>query len=294
MFRGRYATGGVRGVVYAPKEDADLHEAERKLLVKDLVITPPEGYVPLSGAVVKVEGTSQSTTTDHKGRFTLTGIRVGPQTLIIWHKLYKPVSINVTIIQDQIVPVPSNSVRLHGKGFYLLIGVGDFDYEKWEFYDLYPQRMSAPAMDVTLLKGVLQWDNALAKGAEIAALIDTEATMDRVRDTLESLVNAMTKEDYLVIYFSGHGTSQYSHGFDAIALADGLVTDGELRDWVIENLFDANGLEINDVTLILDTCYSESFADGSPTFYETLKQKHSKNPVTQYSLHLVITRSPIR
>ena len=51
-FGGSYATGGVTGVVYAPKEDSDLHEAERKLLVKDLVIDPPpEGYVPLAGAV---------------------------------------------------------------------------------------------------------------------------------------------------------------------------------------------------------------------------------------------------
>ena len=269
-FGGSYATGGVTGVVYAPKEDSDLHEAERKLLVKDLVIDPPpEGYVPLAGAVVKVEGTGISARTDAKGRFTLTGVRVGPRTLVVWHDLYKPVRINVTIIRDIIVSVPS-SVKLQGKGFYLLIGVGDFDYEQWEPLGFSPkilEPMAAPAMDVNLLRNILEYDNALAKG-EIAILLDTEATYERLRSSLEELVELMDEDDYLVVYFSGHGLSRDDFGYDAIALADGPITDLELRDWVIEDLFKKNHLEVNDVTLILDTCYSGAFADGVETLYD--------------------------
>ena len=281
-FGGRRATGGVRGVVYAPAEDSNLYKAGGKLLVKDLVFSPSDGYERLPGAVVRVEGTRISGTTDYKGHFQLTGIRVGTQTLTVSHELYKPVSIRVTILQDTIVSIPGNTLRLHGRGFYLLIGVGDFYYSAWESYgfgetDL--EKMEAPKNDVSFLRNVLEYDNALVKG-DIITLIDGQATYEEVRASLKSLVSAMEQDDYLVIYFSGHGASRAADfDYDAIALADGPVTDTKLREWVIEDLFAENYLDINDVTLILDTCYSGSFADGVETWYDDVfSQKAFRKP----------------
>ena len=189
-------------------------------------------------------------------------------------------SIRVTILQDTIVSIPGNTLRLHGRGFYLLIGVGDFDYTAWKSYgfgetDL--EKMEAPKNDVSFLRNVLEYDNALVKG-DIITLIDGQATYKEVRASLESLVSAMEQDDYLVIYFSGHGASRAADfDYDAIALADGPVTDTELREWVREDLFAENYLDINDVTLILDTCYSGSFADRVGARYDDVfSQKHLK------------------
>lgn len=246
----RIATGGVSGYVYAPDETKG-----EFLIAKDLVV----GLEPLQNARITATGTTQYALTDHEGRFTLLRIPAGRQTITISHPSYKPRSVAVNVIGDQIVPLPGR-VDLGGKGYYLLIGVGEgYTDSFWREYEKYigqrpddPEEIHlyAPTKDVSLMYNVLTRDNHLRHGG-IETLINEEATWRTVLSRLEDFAMEIQDEDYLVIYFSGHGIP------NAIALADSLLADGTFRDGMLKDLFPGN-----DVTLILDTCYSGSFADG--------------------------------
>jgi hypothetical protein len=246
----RVATGGVTGYVYTPNDTKG-----ELLIAKDLVV----GLKPFQNARITATGTTQYVLSDKDGRFTLLGIPEGRQIITISHPSYKPRSVTINIIGDQIVPLPDR-IDLSGKGYYLLIGVGEGYTESfWHEYERYigerpgkPEKiyLYAPTKDVSLMYNVLTRDNKLKLG-RIQTLINEEAKWTAVLTRLEDFSMEMQDEDYLVIYFSGHGIP------NAIALADSLLADGTFRDGMLKDLFARN-----DVTLILDTCYSGSFADG--------------------------------
>ncbi|MEW5937584.1 MAG: carboxypeptidase regulatory-like domain-containing protein [Candidatus Thermoplasmatota archaeon] len=65
-----------------------------------------ENSRPVEGATVYVEGyPSIETTTDHLGRFTLTWVPIGNQTLIIVKDGFQRRSVTVNVLQDQSTPV---------------------------------------------------------------------------------------------------------------------------------------------------------------------------------------------
>ncbi|NMB13302.1 MAG: hypothetical protein GX977_13590, partial [Firmicutes bacterium] len=276
----RVETGGVTGYVLAPTEDVDLLEATKgqsaiaKLVIKPGV--PPEepiyeDYTGLPGAKVRAVGTRCVATTGFNGHFVLDSIPVGNQIIEITHEAYKgKLTIPVEIEANRNKPIAQQ--KMQGKGYYLLIGVGNHQVSNiWSYYG-YDQPLPIPAVsnDLRIMKEVFSADNALL-GAPPVVLEDNDASMLGVTSALEELIGQMKRGDYLVIYFSGHGIGGTArddrgneiHAFDAIALYDDFVSDGELRDIIIESIFAEQGLNLSDITLLIDSCYSGSFADGN-------------------------------
>ena len=255
-FGGRYATGGVTGFVYEPPEGETTPYFGKPLVAGK----------PLQNARVTATGTRGFAVTDENGCFKLTGIPVGSQTITISNPSYKPKSIKVRIPAYDILSL-EEPIKLAGKGYYLLIGVGKgYTDELWDSYDAYIEPLppyfdpedyylNAPGRDVSILRDVLVSHNRLKIG-RVERLIDGEATWTAVVTALEDFSYVMNPEDYLVIYFSGHGVP------DGILLADSILSDAKFRYEILEDIFPAG----TDVTLILDTCYSGSFADKNEEF----------------------------
>lgn len=271
-FGGRYATGGVEGFVYALKEDLQ-DGAKGDLIVsgtKDLIYN--DDYAPLEGAIVSAEGTRNTAETNSSGRFVLTGIPVGRRTITINHPLYKPRSIEMDIIADTIRLIPRDRTTLAGKGYYLLIGVGNFDPQldmrdygiNLPGFSPYPTPLLAPSEDVGIMERAILYDNQLKTGSVIS-LVDKWASKENVERKLRSLISQMTEDDYLVVYFSGHGIGGDNQmQYDAVVLYNDLLADYELKD-MIEDALRTTGLWLEDITIIIDACHSGSFADGIPS-----------------------------
>ncbi len=82
----------------------------------------------------------------------------------------------------------------------LLIGIGD-----------YPRpivRLDGPAHDVDALRSRLieQWG---FQAANVVTLVDAEATRSAILDELDRLAARTRSGDYVVVYYSGHGTSAF-------------------------------------------------------------------------------------
>ena len=66
---------------------------------------PPEGYVPIQGALVKATGCLKTTTTDTYGYFILDQVTVGQQQVTITKSGYKEVTINYTVTSNAVATV---------------------------------------------------------------------------------------------------------------------------------------------------------------------------------------------
>ena len=269
---GSSPTGSIEGVVWAPVDQYDGRLFVKNLEPGNTDPTPPDWQIPedsttyrrLPKASVTITGATSVATTDSNGYFRIDGVRVGEQILTIKHDLYKTHSFRAPIVENQLTKI-IDPIPLSGKGYYLLIGVGEFGTDYWKSYGyMKPSSLTSVKTDVDVMERAFLLDNAFQAGA-IARLVNSQATVNNVLSQLRQLVAKMEANDYLVIYFSGHGVGgdEYltTHRFDAIALHDDFLGDWDLWDY-ISMQFRNRGIPIKDVTLILDACNSGSFADG--------------------------------
>ncbi|MHB9023529.1 MAG: clostripain-related cysteine peptidase [Armatimonadota bacterium] len=91
------ATGQVDGYVY-------LSEAQ--------ALTTKAVGTPAVGAEVRVLGQTASTLTDSTGYFTLSGVSIGPQTLVVSLAGYQSMQIPVSVVADVITRIPTESVTI--------------------------------------------------------------------------------------------------------------------------------------------------------------------------------------
>ena len=285
---GRIPTGGVIGYVYAPRTDIT-DSTKGQLVVKALEIQPGDEskYERLPGATVKSTGTTRTATTDTYGRFVLNGIPIGEQTITITHPWYKEAYSRRMIIEDGIAKPLQDDVALSGKGYYLLIGVGEHgETDFWTEYGYEePIRLTSAPRDVAAMRNAFLADNSLKIG-NLKELVNSQARISSVYTQLGQLINQMEENDYLVIYFSGHGVGgdweDTYHRFDAIVLYDDFLGDLELREY-IDLQFANRGIPVSDVTLILDACNSGSFADGKTREITLLPKAFMKTGYTVIS-----------
>lgn len=260
---GSIPTGGVKGRVFAPDDFS-----KSALVVKAMEIESLEGYAPLKNAQITITGSTSFDTTDDEGRFMLDNVRVGDQVLTITHGLDDRQSFRVPIREGYITSI-FDPLELSGKGYYLLIGVGRFGRDYWTQYGYPEDPLPLPSVmnDLDMMERTFGFDNASSKDSivrlpgRIVRLVDQQATQTRILRELNALIDQMSEEDYLVIYFSGHGVGGGGHGFDAVAVYDEFLGDWELWDH-INRQFNNKEMPVTDVTIILDACNSGSFADG--------------------------------
>ena len=243
--------GDVEGCVTVNSADADITEPDIQIVAPSrlAIIDDP----PLKGAKVTIGGRSAITGTD--GHFWIGGVPAGRQRLEVVHPEFRAYSVYVDI-EPNIVNYVSEKV--YGVGYYLIIGVQNFD-DNFEngLVGLPKDDLKGTFNDVSYILDWLVWENRLK--TDLAVVLH-DPTATEVLAEVESLAKQLRPRDYLVIYFSGHAISQRTHGrkIDGLACYDRILTDGELE----EALSYAGS---DDITLILDGCFTGSFFDGIAT-----------------------------
>ncbi len=198
----------------------------------------PLGYAPLSGAKVSVNGTKKATLVKEDGCFLLEGLLEGMQTITVEApQLSAPYQYDVEVLPNVI-----NTVFFPvGKAHYLIIGVSN--------YANYSPLNSADATAV---------EEFLTKGpSNVITVRDEDANKENILSLFQKIKNQLKPEDYLVVYFSGHGTQ------DLLALYNFSNSDPNpdcLTDTELKEIF--NSMPTKDITLIVDSCNAGSLFDG--------------------------------
>ncbi len=260
---GPIRTGGLEGTVCVPTGDNASPPID--ILKKGLALPPP-GCRFLEGADVKVAG--RTSKTNSIGYFEIWDIPEGRHKLEIAHKNYQPYSTWVRVYADDLTYVDDSPVKL-GIGYYLLIGVGTSKFTAT------PSLGDGPRNDVGTMELALAKDDLWL--GDYTVLIDEDATFGAVEAAVRDLIGQMNENDFLVIYFSGHGIggTKSKLEVDALLLFDDMLIDVELEKWIRESRLNPN---TNKVTLILDACNSGSFADGETRYPEEFGLKAFQQP----------------
>lgn len=198
----------------------------------------PLGYVPLTGARVSVNGTTKATIVTADGSFLIEGLIEGKQTITVEApQLSAPYQYNVEVLPNVI----STLFLPVGKAYYLIIGASK-----------YANLRSLNSADATAV------EEFLVKGpSNVITVRDEDANKENILSLFQRIKNQLQPEDYLVVYFSGHGTQDLLalYNFSADDPNPDCLTDTELKD-----IF--NSMPTKDITLIIDSCHAGSFFDG--------------------------------
>ncbi|NPV53953.1 MAG: hypothetical protein HPY71_10570 [Firmicutes bacterium] len=240
------STGSIEGYVYAGR-------TSRSMTVSRLAVAP-EGHDPVSGARVLVEGTSVSAGTDSSGYFRIDNVAPGIWTLIISHPDYRdPVKTQVRVEAGHVTPI--GPVQL-GIGYYLFIGIDDY-------MDPRVNDLTGCVADATAMRDALMTPGSFV--GQGGLLTNSAASKAGIRQAIEGIGQRMNREDFFVLYYSGHGARALDGSKEVICPYDSSplswgsdITDGELADWL-------RGLPSQKITVILDSCYSGAFINGNVT-----------------------------
>lgn len=244
-------TGSVSGVVTVTSDGG----------MSKLVVSPRLSVqyhsVPLEGAVIEVEGSSQTVITGPDGRFSVTGVPVGYRWVKISHSSIRDsVKLRVDVAANKDTPLSTGSAVM-GRGFYLFIGINEYQNPKFN--------LRGPVTDVKTLQDAISRNGLMS---ETITLLSEQATKDNIRRTIESIEAKMQPQDYFVFYFSGHGGRNDFFGDIEYISTWGLslgdrstvITDGELAAW-LSPIAVWNGR----ATVIIDSCNSGAFVNGIET-----------------------------
>ncbi len=248
-------TGAVEGYIYvragSQMAGLSLEEMEPLILAQSI---PPQGYEPVTDAVVSVGG--RTSFTEFDGYFHIDGLSPGTYTLTASGPSlrFDIIRENVRVYANQTTRFTGTSSLVGGIGYYIVIGIDD-----------YPGQAIIPGTVANAEKvyGTLFDQNRLAGMGE--KLIN--ATKAEIKASIARAVKESTSEDdYLVIYFSGRSGKDYlSPSDDDQKDWSRAITDSELEEWV--RPFQGS------VTLIIDGRESNSMADG-----EIFKPQAFKKP----------------
>ena len=237
-------TGAVEGYIYvragSQMAGLSLEEMEPLILAQSI---PPQGYEPVTDAVVSVGG--RTSFTEFDGYFHIDGLSPGTYTLTASGPSlrFDIIRENVRVYANQTTRFTGTSSLVGGIGYYIVIGIDD-----------YPGQAIIPGTVANAEKvyGTLFDQNRLAGMGE--KLIN--ATKAEIKASIARAVKESTSEDdYLVIYFSGRSGKDYlSPSDDDQKDWSRAITDSELEEWV--RPFKGS------VTLIIDGRESNSMADG--------------------------------
>lgn len=244
--------GAIAGYVYAPTpigRGADGKTGSRSLLIHKYAVTFDD-YSPLGGATILATsstGASYTATSEGNGYFAIQSLEPGTYELTISHPDYMAVSIHgVEVKAGKTITVGEARV---GAFHYLFIGINNY---------LYVPNLNGAVPDAQSMYSTFSTTNGLA--GEPAALYDSRATKAAIRSAITDLASRASAQDYIMIYFSGHGGQMPGSEPDAldefIAPYDGsptdassLITDDELEKWL-------SGSRCRNVVLIFDSCRS--------------------------------------
>ncbi|MBW1712747.1 MAG: caspase family protein, partial [Deltaproteobacteria bacterium] len=159
----------------------------------------------------------------------------------------------------------------------LLIGVGDYAHPSIPDLEGPPHDVEALAR---LLTGV--WE---VSPQRLTVLKDSQATRDNILKVLENLTRTTKPGDFVFVYFSGHGTSVHSGGFESLDPHTGALLPHDFQPGSQAQMISAVIVGKRDlrpimarldrdrqVLAVFDACYSGNAIravglQGAPRFY---------------------------
>jgi hypothetical protein len=142
---------------------------------------------------------------------------------------------------------------LAAHNYALIVGIDDY-HGVWE--KLKNAVRDAKAVEA-LLRDSFQFD-------KVFTLYNDQATRDNILDKFDEFANTLTREDNLVVYYSGHGVLQErsQRGFWVPVDAEGRSTARYLSHSDLKDRF-AN-LQVHHLLVVADACFSGELLRGNP------------------------------
>jgi len=145
-------------------------------------------------------------------------------------------------------PLPRTSIEVKPTGNYYALLIGNTKYTKWS-------SLVSPVNDVNEIEKVLKTKYTFKK-----VFKQTNATRRQIFDSLKELKNISTDNDYVLIYYAGHGEQDASRAY-------WIPVDGD-KEWD-DNWIDTatvtaaiQRIKARHVLLMIDSCYLGSSFKG--------------------------------
>lgn len=222
--------GSIAGTIVIREELADAVEINSHPAI-------PKGYVPLKDATVTTKS-GRSTKTNQNGYFLIDRIPEGREEVTVT----VPQLDLVKRFEVDVYPGVVNTIFYPvGKGYYIIIGIGKYLH----LADL----NSADANAVEAF---------FASSPNVVKTIrDEDATRANIEEQFAELKKMLSPEDFLVIYFSGHGHQGLLalYGYSEENREEAL-DESDLKELLSQ-------MPTENITLIVDACNSGSLFDGT-------------------------------
>src|SRR5580704_4144377 len=133
-------------------------------------------------------------------------------------------------IVSSLLLLTTGTAPVFAENYALLVGVGKYPYcEKLRKQDgTYGINLDGPRFDAEALKSILISRFHYSEN-RIVMLLDEKATHQAILDGIDTLVRTVKTGDHVLIYYSGHGTSNYSDGGFGMDPATGAVVPSDIR-----------------------------------------------------------------
>ncbi len=174
--------------------------------------------------------------------------------------------------QIRVIPTPPN-ITYHA----LLIGAEDYR-------DPFFAKLSHPIDDAHLLSDVLIQKYSFEKQN---VRILTNPTRNDILNTLDKYVSELNENDYLLVFYAGHGSLRREEGYWIPVDAKRDMTNGWIAN--IEIQFRLRQLEAKHALVISDACFSGSILRDAAE--EQLKITRSRKAITSGNLSTVPDKS---
>ena len=155
---------------------------------------------------------------------------------------------------------------VNNKKYYALI-IGNSDYEKWD-------DLVSPANDTKEISKVLKEKYKF----EVTLLQD--ATKDEIENALWDLNDKITDDDYLLIYYSGHGSKDQKIQKAYWIPTNAKEVDKPGRYWLSTSIVTEHvgRIKARHVLLMVDSCYSGITVKGEDNIEADL-ERDLENPL---------------
>lgn len=179
--------------------------------------------------------------------------------------------------EDNLVP-PQHT---YDTNYLLVIGINKYKH--------FPELNNA-VRDSMTIKDILL-ERYEFKASNLFELYDEQATRKNILNTLEKLEDLITKDDNLLIFFSGHGTmnTRKNKGFwvpvEAQRNQADYIANSRIRDQ-LENI------QAHHIYLLVDSCFSGSIVMRSDEFVKRVNTMPSRRVLTSGRNEVVSDGNP--
>ena len=182
---------------------------------------------------------------------------------------------NTLITRKRHTSPGNKNIKLNpnGKYYALLIGNSIYDDKRWS-------NLVSPTNDISEIKKVLDKSYKFEK---IITVIN--GTKKKILNGFQQLSKLSTDNDYVLIYYSGHGDIKYEQAY--WIPRDG--TEWVNGDWIDINYLDAfirKEIKAHHLAVLVDSCYVGSKFKGF-NLLDNMKEEDSKIFATQLKADLV-------